>query len=116
MAIDFINGVWTGYTTTVYKSTEATYRAGIHRFGTAVAQLGGVNNALDQISEAIKAMGFSEGVDLATRVVSYVTPTVASILCATLNFENSPHLKRLALTVHNAVGIVCYTAVLVASV
>jgi len=115
---DIVIGAWEGHTTNMYTRVAKSLTQGDAIPMATIHNLGATSCADFQIARAAASIGLqaSEPVAIVLRVFSYITPVVAAIGISTLDFESSPILRRIALTVHDNFGTICKIAVAVSSV
>jgi len=115
---EFVIGAWEGHTTNMYTRLAKSLTQGDAIPMATAHNLGATNCADFQITRAAAAIGFDAPVPVAIilRVFSYLTPVVAAIGIGTLDFENSPTLRRIALTIHEQFGNLCKVVVAISSV
>lgn len=115
MYTQFLLGAWVGATANEYKSTEDSYRVGIHRLGTTGCQIALLNDAIYQINQVLKASSRKE-ISLFAKGICYLTPVIVNTLCSYLTLEKNPRLKRFFLKINNHTGSCCHLAIAVCSV
>ena len=117
MGINALNGAWIGHSFYTFKRCEESYRAGVSRSETALAQMACVNNALAQASAALNHAGAIDGeFSLLIKGVCYLTPVITNYLCSCLDIKEFPNSKKLANFANDQLSTLCQVAIITSSV